>query len=106
MHKRGWQEQYAKKGGDTAYLDAVESSSQEDTRHTAPEEAKRTGQTRIASDILDNAFVIVEFENGSRALLDLCMFAETSYYQAGNPKPYYESNNATMSVPNTLLPSP
>ena len=30
------------------------------------------------SDILDNAYVIVEFENGSRGMLDLCMFAEAS----------------------------
>lgn len=29
-------------------------------------------------DILDNAYVIVEFENGSRGMLDLCMFAEGS----------------------------
>lgn len=29
-------------------------------------------------DIIDNAYVIVEFENGSRGLLDLCMFAEGS----------------------------
>lgn len=27
-------------------------------------------------DILDNAYVIVEYENGSRGVLDLCMFAE------------------------------
>ncbi len=32
-------------------------------------------------DILDNAYVIVEFANGKRALLDLCMFAEGSRYQ-------------------------
>ena len=32
-------------------------------------------------DILDNAFVIVDFENGVKALLDLCMFAENSQYQ-------------------------
>lgn len=32
-------------------------------------------------DILDNGYVIVDFENGSRALLDLCMFAEGSRYQ-------------------------
>lgn len=30
------------------------------------------------SDILDNAFVIVDFANGARAHLDLCMFAEGS----------------------------
>jgi predicted dehydrogenase len=29
-------------------------------------------------DILDNAFVVVDFESGCRALLDLCMFAEAS----------------------------
>ena len=29
-------------------------------------------------DILDNAFVIVDFEGGCRAVLDLCMFAEAS----------------------------
>lgn len=32
-------------------------------------------------DILDNAYVIVEYENGARALLDLCMFAEGSRYE-------------------------
>ncbi|KAL8541576.1 hypothetical protein ACS0TY_002732 [Phlomoides rotata] len=29
-------------------------------------------------DIIDNAYVIIEFENGSRGMLDLCMFAEGS----------------------------
>lgn len=29
-------------------------------------------------DIIDNAYVIVEYENGARAMLDLCMFAEGS----------------------------
>ena len=29
-------------------------------------------------DIIDNAFVVVDFDNGSRAMLDLCMFAEAS----------------------------
>ena len=32
-------------------------------------------------DILDNAFVVVDFANGVRALLDLCMFAEASRNQ-------------------------
>ena len=36
------------------------------------------GQT---PDILDNGYVIVDFENGSRAMLELCMFAEGSRYQ-------------------------
>jgi len=32
-------------------------------------------------DILDNAFVTVDFDNGMRASLDLCMFADGSFYQ-------------------------
>lgn len=32
-------------------------------------------------DILDNAFAIVDFEGGARALLDLCMFAEHSTHE-------------------------
>jgi myo-inositol 2-dehydrogenase / D-chiro-inositol 1-dehydrogenase len=32
-------------------------------------------------DVLDNGYVIVDFENGSRAMLELCMFAEGSRYQ-------------------------
>lgn len=32
-------------------------------------------------DIIDNAFVIVDFRSGIRAMLDLCMFAEGSYWQ-------------------------
>ena len=34
-----------------------------------------------APDILDNAYVIVEFEGGMRAMLELCMFAEGAYFQ-------------------------
>lgn len=33
------------------------------------------------SDIWDNAYVIVDFENGARAMLELCMFAEGSEFQ-------------------------
>jgi myo-inositol 2-dehydrogenase/D-chiro-inositol 1-dehydrogenase len=29
-------------------------------------------------DIIDNAYVIIEYDNGARAMLDLCMFAEAS----------------------------
>jgi myo-inositol 2-dehydrogenase/D-chiro-inositol 1-dehydrogenase len=29
-------------------------------------------------DILDNAYVVIEFDGGARAMLDLCMFAEAS----------------------------
>lgn len=32
-------------------------------------------------DILDNAYAIVDFESGARALLDLCMFAENSTHE-------------------------
>jgi myo-inositol 2-dehydrogenase/D-chiro-inositol 1-dehydrogenase len=32
-------------------------------------------------DILDNGYVLVDFENGIRAMLELCMFAEGSKYQ-------------------------
>lgn len=32
-------------------------------------------------DIVDNAFVIVDFDDGTRAALDLCMFAEGSHWQ-------------------------
>ncbi|MDJ1017487.1 MAG: Gfo/Idh/MocA family oxidoreductase [Paracoccaceae bacterium] len=34
-----------------------------------------------APDIWDGAYVIVEFENGCRAMLELCMYAEGSRYQ-------------------------
>ena len=33
------------------------------------------------ADILDNAFVVIDFDNGMRGMLDLCMFAEGSYWQ-------------------------
>ncbi len=33
------------------------------------------------SDILDNAYVIVDYSNGRRAMLDLCMFAEATREQ-------------------------
>ncbi|MEM8789445.1 MAG: Gfo/Idh/MocA family oxidoreductase [Pseudomonadota bacterium] len=32
-------------------------------------------------DIIDNAYVIIDFASGARAMLDLCMFAEGSYWQ-------------------------
>lgn len=33
------------------------------------------------SDIIDNAYVVLQYNNGSRASLDLCMFAEASQHQ-------------------------
>ena len=35
----------------------------------------------MAPDILDNGYVIVDFQNGARAMLELCMFAEGADYQ-------------------------
>lgn len=35
----------------------------------------------VTSDILDNAFVVVDYANGARGLLDLCMFAEATHNQ-------------------------
>jgi len=32
-------------------------------------------------DVLDNGYVIVDFDNGARAMLELCMFAEGARYQ-------------------------
>jgi myo-inositol 2-dehydrogenase / D-chiro-inositol 1-dehydrogenase len=32
-------------------------------------------------DIVDNSFTVVDFKNGVRAALDLCMFAEGAYFQ-------------------------
>ena len=32
-------------------------------------------------DMIDNAYVVVEFSNGKRASLDLCMFADGSFWQ-------------------------
>ncbi|MGI9365955.1 MAG: Gfo/Idh/MocA family protein [Rhizobiaceae bacterium] len=32
-------------------------------------------------DIIDNAFVVIDFANGTRGMLDLCMFAEGSKWQ-------------------------
>ena len=53
----------------------VYASGAQDVNHL---DERYSGET---PDILDNAFVIVDFENGARALLDLCMFAEASRNQ-------------------------
>lgn len=53
----------------------VYASTGQDCNHL---EERYDGQT---PDIIDNAFVIVDFENGQRACLDLNMFAEGSRYQ-------------------------
>ena len=33
------------------------------------------------SDILDNAFVVIDYASGARAMLDLCMFADATHNQ-------------------------
>ena len=53
----------------------VYASGSQDVNHL---EEKYDGKT---PDIIDNAYVIVDFENGVRGMLDLCMFAENSEYQ-------------------------
>jgi myo-inositol 2-dehydrogenase/D-chiro-inositol 1-dehydrogenase len=53
----------------------VYASGNQDVNHL---DEKYNGKT---PDIIDNAYVIVNFANGVRAMLDLCMFAENSEYQ-------------------------
>ena len=53
----------------------VYASGHQDVNHL---NEKYNGKT---PDIIDNAYVIVDFINGVRALLDLCMFAENSKHQ-------------------------
>lgn len=53
----------------------VYASGAQDVNHL---EERYRGET---PDILDNAFVVVDFESGVRAMLDLCMFAEGSANQ-------------------------
>ena len=53
----------------------VYASGGQDVNHLDETYAGRT------PDILDNAFVVVDFAGGARALLNLCMFAEGAYYQ-------------------------
>jgi predicted dehydrogenase len=48
----------------------VFASGAQDVNHL---EEEHEGET---PDILDNAYVVVDYDNGSRAMLDLCMFAE------------------------------
>jgi myo-inositol 2-dehydrogenase / D-chiro-inositol 1-dehydrogenase len=52
----------------------VMASGGQDTNHLDEIYETNTGPKR--ADILDNAYVIVEYANGVRAMLDLCMFAE------------------------------
>jgi myo-inositol 2-dehydrogenase/D-chiro-inositol 1-dehydrogenase len=49
--------------------------------HNHLDETYAVGNQTLVPDILDNAYVVLDFANGRRALLDLCMFAEGSRYQ-------------------------
>jgi predicted dehydrogenase len=53
----------------------VSASGAQDVNHL---DERYDGET---PDILDNAFVIVDYAGGARALLDLCMFAEAGEHQ-------------------------
>jgi len=53
----------------------VYASGAQDVNHV---EERYDGRT---PDILDNAFVVVDYANGVRAMLDLCMFAEAGQYE-------------------------
>jgi len=64
-------------GQDVEYK--AESYVEQDVGHLEP--ASQAAAAAEAPDILDNAYVIVEFENRARAMLDLCMFAENSVHQ-------------------------
>jgi len=58
----------------------VMASGGQDVNHL-DELVERPDGTTARPDILDNAFVIVEFANGVRGALDLCMFAEGGRYE-------------------------
>ena len=62
-------------------------------------------------DIIDNAYVIVNFENGSRSMLELCMFAENSEMQEeliaigniGKIETSVPSNESGLTSPNLRI---
>lgn len=63
-------------------------------------------------DILDNAYVIVDFDDGTRALLDLCMFAEQSENQTeiaatgDNGKVEVRTPESTLVIGRRVRPTP
>lgn len=58
----------------------VYASGGQDVNHLH-EEFGRPDGTTARSDVLDNAFVIIDYANGARGSLDLCMFAEGGRYE-------------------------
>ena len=53
-------------------------------------------------DILDNAFVIVEYDSGARAMLDLCMFAEATRNQ-GEISVVGDKGKAEALIPDDIV---
>lgn len=58
----------------------VMASGAQDVNHRDEAYATRWSDTEVP-DILDNAYVVVDYDDGRRALLDLCMFAEGSRWE-------------------------
>ena len=58
----------------------VLASGAQDVNHLDERYDTELGAAQVP-DILDNAFVIVDYDDGARALLDLCMFAEGSRWE-------------------------
>ena len=61
------------------YINARTSTGAQDVNHL-DEKLKGVGEG-LVPDIIDNAFTVVDWSNGSRSCLDLCMFAEASQNQ-------------------------
>ena len=56
------------------------------------------------SDILDNAYVIIDFDNGARAMLDLCM-CDSAQPRAGAPPPCVALPACDSPQPRPLVPA-
>lgn len=67
--------------------------------HNHLDEEYDTPAGRKRADILDNAYVIVEYANGVRAMLDLCMFAE------GGPNEQELVGTGTLGKVEAFIPS-
>jgi myo-inositol 2-dehydrogenase / D-chiro-inositol 1-dehydrogenase len=56
----------------------------------------------LRPDIIDNAFAVVDFDNGIRAMLDLCMFAEGSEQQE-ELVVIGDAAKLTVSIPSAMI---
>lgn len=75
----------------------VMASGGQDANHL--DEVYETSDGPKRADILDNAYVIVEYGNGVRAMLDLCMFAE------GGPNEQELVGTGTLGKVEAFMPS-